>query len=300
MTGPAKQTPLALIYGIALIAVVIWGGSTVATKLAVNELPPLAVAVLRTVIGGLAALVVALVLRLKLPETREQRFLLLLSASCGFIFFPAMFSVGVQLTSANHASIILAALPVFTAAIAMGWERRVPKTLWYVGVIVALGGEFLLITSKGPASAGETSLTGDLLVLGGNVFASLGYVAGGRLQQAGYDSTGTTFWGSGLAALVLLPVLPFVIGGTDIKAVSFDAWAGVVYLAVGITIVGYVMWYWALGKGGIGRIALMQFLQPVSGVILAWFLLGEHFGGLFILASILVLAGTWVALQAKD
>ena len=65
MTGPAKQTPLALIYGIALIAVVIWGGSTVATKLAVNELPPLAVAVLRTVIGGLAALVVATIKMVK-------------------------------------------------------------------------------------------------------------------------------------------------------------------------------------------------------------------------------------------
>ena len=48
-------------------------------------------------------------------------------------------------------------------------------------------------------------------------FASLGYVAGGKLQQAGYASTGTTFWGAGLAAIILLPVFPFVIGDTSLQ-----------------------------------------------------------------------------------
>ena len=41
--------------------------------------------------------------------------------ACGFIAFPVLFSIGVRLTSANHASMILAALPIFTGGIAMAW-----------------------------------------------------------------------------------------------------------------------------------------------------------------------------------
>ena len=35
------------------------------------------------------------------------------------------------------------------------------------------------------------------------------------------------------------------------------------------SILGYVAWYWAPGKGGIGRIATMQFGLPVVSLALA-------------------------------
>ena len=291
---------MVLIYLVALLAVVIWGASPVATKIAVSDLPPLVVAVLRTVIGGLAALLLALSLRLPLPDTSHKRRLLLISASCGFIGFPVLFSVGVQLTSANHASIIIAALPIFTAAIAYAWDRRWPKRLWWLGVMIAMLGEYMLISGIHPINDQGANLTGDLTVLAGNGFASLGYVAGARLQQAGYPSTGTNFWGAGLTAIVLLPTVPFVMGGTTVAQVSSNAWLGVVYLAFGVTILGYVMWYWALGKGGIARLSLMQFLQPVSGVILAGVLLGETVGIVLLVAAVMVLVGVWIALQAQE
>ena len=291
---------MVLIYLVALLAVVIWGASPVATKIAVSDLPPLAVAVLRTVIGGLATLLLALSLRLPLPDTSHKRLLLLVSASCGFIGFPVLFSIGVQRTSANHASIIIAALPIFTAAIAYAWDRQWPKRLWWLGVVVAMLGEYGLITGVQPVGDQGASLTGDLTVLAGNCFASLGYVAGARLQQAGYPSTGTTFWGAGLTAIVLLPAVPFVMSDTTVAQVSLNAWLGVVYLAFGVTIIGYVMWYWALGKGGIARLGLMQFLQPVSGVILAAVLLGETVGLALLIAAAMVLVGVWIALQAQD
>ena len=284
----------------ALLAVVVWGASPVATKIAVFDLPPLAVAVLRTVVGGLAALVLGLSLRLPLPERGGQRRVLVLSSMCGFVAFPAVFSIGMAHTSANHASIILAALPIFTGAIALAWDRRWPKRLWWAGCAVALAGEFLLIVSGPSMGADGATLGGDFLILGGNVFASLGYVAGGRLQRDGYPSTGTTFWGAGLAALVLLPAVPFVMGGVELAGVATVAWLGVLYLAIGVTIVGYLLWYWALGKGGIERIGLIQFLQPVSGVLLAWLLLGEQLTLGFLAATGIVLLGVWIALQAND
>ena len=287
----------------ALAAVIVWGASPVASKIAVAGISALAVAALRTVIGGGLAVPVALLLRIPLPATARLRGILLLSGFCGFIGFPVIFTFGVAHTSANHASMILAALPIFTGAIAKIWDRQAPKPIWLVGSLIALVGEVVLITGRTAAGGGASGLSGDALVLLSNLFASLGYVAGGRLQQAGYPSTGTTFWGAAAAAILLLPVLAllFAFGGlgAELALAPPAAWLGIGYLAVFVTIVGYVLWYWALGQGGIARVGVLQFLQPVSGVALAALLLGEGVNLSFLVASGLVLFGVWLALKGK-
>ncbi len=283
----------------ALLAVVLWGASPVATKVAVADLSPIAVAMLRTVIGGFLALPIAILFRIKLPRNRTLILWLLLSGFCGFIGFPMLFSLGVRLTSANHASMILAALPIFTGAIAMALQRRWPSALWWIGCAVALIGEAILISGKASAGTSQPSLDGDLLVLGSNLFASLGYVLGGKLQQANYPSTGTTFYGAAGAAILLLPITIFLAPDWDLRGVSVSSWAGVAYLAIVVTILGYVLWYWALGRGGIARIGLIQFLQPISGVALAALLLGEETSLAFLGASAVILFGVFVAMKGK-
>ncbi|MDG2481340.1 MAG: DMT family transporter [Alphaproteobacteria bacterium] len=282
----------------ALIAVIVWGASPVATKLAVNDLSPLSVSVLRTVIGGLCALPLALLMRIPLPATGSQRGTLFLSGFCGFIAFPLLFSIGVEKTSANHASMILASLPLFTGAIAHLWDRKTPVMVWWAGCAVALVGEAFLIGGRGATDQIATT-EGDLLVLAGNTFAALGYVAGARLQREGYAATGTTFWGAAVAALALLPIALFISGDIVAAKASWLAWGGVLYLALGVTIFGYVLWYFALGKGGIARMGLFQFFQPVSGVILAALLLGETIGWSFLGASGVIMLGVWFAVRAK-
>jgi drug/metabolite transporter (DMT)-like permease len=283
----------------ALAAVLLWGASPVAAKVAVADLSPFSVAVLRTFLGGALAVPVALALKVRWPAQRPLQLILLLSGFCGFVGFPMLFTFGVSLTSANHASMILASLPIFTGAIAMGWDRRRPTRIWILGSLIALMGEIVLITGRGGAAGGTATIAGDALVLLSNAFASLGYVAGGRLQQAGYPSTGTTFWGAAAMALLLTPVVPVLWARGDFAVASVPAWSAIAYLAIVVTILGYVLWYWALGKGGIARVGLIQFLQPVSGVILAALLLSEGISISFLLASALVLFGVWLAIKGK-
>jgi drug/metabolite transporter (DMT)-like permease len=282
----------------ALTAVIIFGGSAVATKIAVSAISAIDVAIMRTVIGGLIAMPLAIVLRIKLPVLAHQRWLLLLSGCCGFIAFPLLFTFGVSLTSANHATMILAILPVLTGAIAMFWDRLKPKAIWWLGCATAFGGELLLLYDP-DASPGSASLGGDLLVWISTLFASLGYVAGARLQRTGYSAKGTTFWGVGLFALLLLPLAPFVIDGTTLHSAGSYAWSGLLYQAIGVTIIAYILWYWALGTGGIARVGLFQFLQPVSGVIFAWLILEENLSLIFALASSIIMLGVVLAFRAR-
>ena len=287
-----------IVFLAALGAVLIFGGSAVATKVAVSAISAIDVSVLRTIIGGLVALPLALAMRIELPATPAQRWLLLLSGFCGFIAFPLLFTFGVSLTSANHATMILAILPVSTGAIAMAWDRQWPKRAWWLGCTIAFAGEVLLIYDPAADSA-NASIGGDLLVWASTVFASLGYVAGARLQRSGYSSRGTTFWGVGLFALLLLPVAPLLLDFDGLLTAGAYAWSGLIYQAIGVTIVAYILWYFALGTGGIARVGLLQFLQPVSGVIFAFIILAEPLSLMFLLASIIIMLGVIQAFRAK-
>ena len=282
----------------ALGAVIIFGGSAIATKIAVTAISPIDVSILRTVIGGLVAIPLALALRIKLPASVTQKWLLLLSGGCAFIGFPLLFTYGVSLTTANHATMILAILPVLTGAIAMSWDRQWPGATWWLGCTIAFAGEVLLLYDP-QAGSSAASLTGDLLVWLSTLFASLGYVAGARLQRSGYSARGTTFWGVGLFAVLLLPFVPLVIDGESLESAGAYAWSGLLYQAIGVTIVAYMLWYWALGTGGIARVGLFQFLQPVSGVILAWLILAETLSLIFMLASSIIMVGVVTAFRAK-
>ena len=286
------------VFAAALGAVFIFGGSAVATKIAVSGISAIDVSILRTIIGGALAILLALMLGIRPPRSRRRFGLLLLSGFCGFIAFPLLFTFGVSLTTANHATMILAILPVLTGAIAKAWDRERPAIKWWLGCALAFGGEILLIYDPAASNA-DASIGGDLLVLISTGFASLGYVAGARLQRDGYSARGTTFWGVGLFALLLLPLTPFVLDFDNLLSAGAYAWSGLLYQAIGVTIVAYILWYWALGTGGIARVGLFQFLQPVSGVVFAFLLLAEMLSITFIVASILIMAGVVIAFRAR-
>ena len=137
----------------------------------------------------------------------------------------------------------------------------------------------VLALGRPGADGAAGSLAGDALVLLSVLFGALGNVAGGRLQQAGYPAKAATLWSAIFATALLCLALPWAVSGVPWQRVTPAAWAGVAYLALGVTILGYSLWYWALGRGGIARVGLLQFLQPVSGVLLAGLLLGERLAG---------------------
>jgi drug/metabolite transporter (DMT)-like permease len=280
---------------IAGLIMIVWGATPVATRLAVADLDPLFVGLLRTVFAGVLALPIALALRQSLPQDRRGWLLLIVSGGAGFIIFPLLYSFGQRDTSAMHGGMILAALPIFTGTYAAIVERRRPSPRWVLGCVIALAGECALIAFRSGSGGAEPTLHGDLLVLLSALLVAAGYVAGARLAQTGYSSLATTLWGVALSAIVSAVITAFVVAGDGWPSAGWVSWAAVLYLASVTTILGYIGWYWALARGGIARIATIQFFQPVSGLILAALLLGERMTPPLLAASIVILAGVWIA-----
>jgi drug/metabolite transporter (DMT)-like permease len=280
---------------VAGLVMIVWGATPVMTKLATAEMPPLVVAMLRTALGGLAALPILAVLRQPLPRGRTRLGFLVVSALAGFVVFPILYTIGQRETSAMHGGMILAALPIFTGTYAAMMERRRPSRRWLIGCALALTGEVALIAFRAGNAGTPASLFGDLLVLVSALLVATGYVAGARLAQIGYKSLAVTLWGIALAAFVALPIAAALFAADGPPMAGWQAWSAVLFLALITSIVGYVGWYWALAKGGIARIATIQFFQPISGLILAAILLGEQLTLPLAAASAVILAGVYLA-----
>ena len=127
---------------------------------------------------------------------------------------------------------------------------------------------------------------------------SAGYVAGAMLPPRGLSSLATTLWGVLLGTVVLAPLAVGALRARRRADAGPKAWGSVVFLAVVTSILGYVGWYWALDRGGIARIATLQFLQPVSGFVLAAIVLGENVTVPIAVGSALIVGGIVIAQRA--
>ena len=291
---PAARRDSALVFAAAAMAMLVWGSTPLVTRVAVLEIEPVAVGMLRTVLASLIAVPLALLLRLPRPRGGREWLLLLVSALGGFVLFPVLFSAGVRETSASHAALILAVSPLVTGVIAAASERRMPRHAWWLGAGLAILGEIALIAFRAGAPGGEASLAGDLLVVVACISSAAGYVAGARLA-ASITTWATTFWGIGIGGLILLPLVPLRLGPSAWAGAGLLGWGAVAYLSLGSTILGYICWYWALQRGGIARIGAVQFSQPVIALILAAAVLGEPLTLPLVLAALLVVAGVALA-----
>lgn len=274
------------------VAVLIWGGTPIATRIAVDTIDPAMVGMLRTLLAALAAPLLLLALRLPVPTRDGTRPLLAFSGLCAFVLFPVLFSIGIGYTTASHAGLILAMQPIFTALAAHLVEKTLPSRRWAAGAALAAAGTFALVHFRiGIAESTADSWIGDLLILVAGFLASIGYVGGGRAARR-FPALGVTLWGLMIGGVALIPLFAWRAGSIDWSAGTLSSWTGVVYLAFAVSSLGYLLWYWALARGGIARIGTLQFLQPVASLILAVLILGEAMSLPLAACAAVVLAGT--------
>ena len=282
-----------LVVPVALLTVTLWAGTVIATKLAVTEMEPLAVALLRAWFAGLLALPLAALSLRDRPRGAAAWRGLAAAALGANVLWPILLALGLTMTSGSHAALIMASLPILAGLIAVPFDRRWPGGRWWLGCVVAFAGTLWLIFRRGTGGAVEASVLGDLLVLVGCAAAAFGYVAGAR-AAASAAAWQVVLWGMILAALVLLPGLALVDLSALLQA-GRDAWLGIAYLALVSSLLGYALWYWALAKGGVARVGSFQFLQPIISLVLAAIILNEVLEPVLLLIAAVILSGVWLA-----
>lgn len=292
VAAPERFTVAAAGFG----AISLWAMTLITTKAMVGAVDGLVIGLLRALIPALAILPLVLWRGLPRPKSRSGWVNLLLSALFGFVVFPIVFSVGLKFTVAQHGALVLAALPIFNGLAAFSLARRWPQRIWWSGAALALAGEVILIVGGAGLGDGGTWI-GDLMVLAAAIAAGCGYALGAAASRE-IGAWPVTMWSLLIGAAIGLAVWPFAIDLWRPEAVEPWHYGALLFLGLGSTLLAYVLWYWALARGGVARVGPIQFLQPPLTVLLAFLLLGEAIAWPVLAAGALVLLGVAIARRA--
>ena len=94
---------------------------------------------------------------------------------------------------------------------------------------------------------------------------------------------------------MLIPVFTVIIGRTVWVAVPGAGWLSILWMSLLSSLAGYVLWFYALGRGGIGRIGSLQMAQPVVTLVAAAVILSETLTIPLLATGAMIIAGTFTA-----
>jgi drug/metabolite transporter (DMT)-like permease len=277
--------------------VVIWGINFPVAKAALTELSPMAFNALRYPLAALTLYAALRVRgRVRLPERHDMGRIVLLGL-LGNLVYQLFFIFGLDNTRAGTASVLLAGTPIITAVFSsLAGHERIHARTW-AGVTATFAGIVFVVLAGGPDDTGQSSLLGDLLMLGASLAWAF-YTVGSRdliLRYGPLQFTAWTLW-IGTFGLVLLG-MPAVIRA-DLAAVSAAAWVGVFYagaLSIGLA---YLIWYHGVSHLGNTRTAAYSNLVPVVALLAAWVQLGEVPAAGQVAGAAVIIGGVTVA-QAR-
>ncbi len=289
-------------YLLLAVMSLLWAGSFVVGKLTVASVPPEVVAFLRFAVAGS---VLMGLLALREPDSlrlwRKDWPLMLGLGATGIALYNLGFFFGLRYGLASHGAMIIPTLnPLITlfAAVPLLGEGLTRRKL--SGAAISLVGQVLIFWTLFQQIAGHADrLLGDLFFVGSAVVWSL-YTILGRVASRRFSPLAATAWASAVGAVMLIP---FALRGARASAAAGTAaylgnplfWANVLYLGLGATVAGFVIWSRGVTRLGASRAAVFINLVPVSALALSAAFLDEPVTWVQVGGVLLVLSGVYLA-----
>lgn len=262
-------------WGLLLLLSFLWGGAFFFAAVAVKELPPLTVVLLRT---GLAAMALAIVLRVG-GEGSPFRgatipSFLIMGLLNNLLPFSLLFWAQTVIPS-GLASILNATTPIFAIIAAhfllsderVAVNKIIGIVFGFLGVVVLLGGG--LLDGKGFAVAGMLACLGAALSYG------LAGTYGRRFRSSGLSSVQVALGQLTATTLMIIPLVAMFDRPWGLAVPSLSVMLAVIGLALASTALAYVIFFRLLASAGVVNTALVTLLIPASAILLGVLFLGE-------------------------
>lgn len=272
-----------------LFAVLVWGASFVATKIALKEATPLTIVFTRLLLGIMLLSVVVLFRDRKFSiPGRMLKNIMLLALIASFHLWIQV--TGLQYTSAANTGWIIGFTPVFMAIIGVMFFHERMNFIRIGGILLSIFGLLLLISKGDFTNIGLISNMGDFLVLVSSVTWSI-YSALNKKISLHYSPLLTVFYLFSFMALILSP---FTIRPETVSSVihmSLSAWLAIIFLGIFCSGIAYVLWAQALKEMESATVGVFLYLEPFVTVFTAWLILQEHITLLTILSGLIITLG---------
>ena len=280
----------------ALFAVLVWGATFIATKIALREVSPATIVWLRFGMGTLIlGIVVVARKQFALPEKSEWLYFAMLGF-LGVTFHQWLQATGLQTAKATTTAWIVATTPVFIAI--LGWLALKERLngIQILGILLAAFG-VLLIVSKGNFSAlftGEEGTFGDLLILISSVNWAV-YTILSRRELARHPAARMMFFVM-LLGWIFVNIWIFSIGPglNEIATLTSSGWGAILVLGIFGSGLAYVAFYDALQEIPASQLGAFFNVEPLVTTVLASFMINEAIAAITLIGGAIIILGIWL------
>lgn len=276
---------------------ILWGGSFLAIRYALDSLPTFMISAVRFTCAGLILIALARRGGAGMPTAIHWRSAALL----GFVMF---FLANGALVVAEHsistglAATLYATLPLWVALLGWWWQGEArPDRRMMAGLALGFAGIVLMFN---PFGQGGLEPIGGLLVL----FSAFSWGLGSLLSRRLPLPT-STLLASGmnlLCASVIFWLVSFVGGEfsqLDLNAVTPRSAVSIIYLILGSSVLAFSAYMWLFTVITPNRVATYAYVNPVVALALGGLLAGETLTTTEVVAAAIIIGAVFLLTTAR-
>lgn len=255
-------------YFFVLLAAILWGMTGTAQTFLDKGVSPIAVATIRSAIGGGLLLVVVVLLRKISFRTWSWKWTILAAASIAL--FQGLFFTSIRLTGVAIGTVVtIGSAPMFSGMLEwLFWKTR-PSKIWGIATIMTIIGCILLFINSGDRAIHLGGV--GLAICAGLSFAMYTNMSKQLMsQQEALPAVAMTF---SICAVLLLPFS--ISSGFSWLAEMQNLWT-MIFMGVMCTSIAYLLFLSGLQKISSSSAVTLSLAEPLTAAMLGVLLVGEH------------------------
>ncbi|WP_087016880.1 DMT family transporter [Thaumasiovibrio subtropicus] len=278
---------------LALFTVLLWGGNTIANRMAAGVIEPGAMSFYRWFVAFLVLTPFCLpAVWRKRHQIKPHLGKIAILAGLGMVLNQTLGYYAAHTTTATNMALIMALVPLLSLFMSAQLLGQRIKGRALVGTAISLGGlAFMLSRGELAQLFSQGMVLGDALMLGAATTYALYCVLLKRWSLAFLTSWQMVYVQVSVAVLLLMPLL----FNAQSQAISADALPIVLYAGLAISVLAPWLWIRSIERLGAGNAAMYMNFLPVFSALLASIMLDEQLTVFHAIGMPLVLGGVIIA-----
>jgi len=274
------------------LTIVVWSSAFSAFAYGLQAFSPAELALFRFAIASALLLVPVSLGWIKLPPRRDWPAVMVLGL-LGMTIYQLAFGYALTRVAAGAVAVVLALAPGVTAALAALRLGEPLSARMVTGLVVAFAGTLLVTLGSGRAMQFEPMV---LLVLVSVLVTSIYFVWQkpllARTTPLGFTAA-SIFAGT-------LGLLPFGLHLPEkLLLASTPQLLSALYLGIAPTVLGYLLWNWALSRAPASTVTSFLYAQPLLASVIAWLWLGQTLSALAIAGGAVAISGVVLTIRGN-
>jgi len=282
-----------------MVVYFVWGSTYLAIRVAVREgagFPPFFMAMMR--VGAASAILLgwAALKKERLRLTPGEFLLMFGSGILLWVGGNGLVTWAEMRAASGLAALLVAAMPIWSEAITMVVDRRLPSVRMFGSILIGFAGVGLL---SWPVL--RTGTTGDILAVVALLLAPLFWAIGSiwyQRRKTDLSTIAVSGWQQLLGGVGFLVVV--LLRGETLPQPTGEAWLAWVYLTIFGSVIAFTSYMTTLRRLPVRVVMTYAYVNPVIAVFLGWLILDEVVTGWTLGGAGLVIAGVAGIFNNRD